>query len=65
MVHGARSVLHHAKNRDDGLSQWLNKLAQRKHPNVVSVALANKTARLAWALVHNDTDYNISLATAF
>jgi transposase len=63
LVHGARAVLRHAKNRDDGLSQWLNDLRARKHVNVVIVALANKTARVAWAIVHNDTVYDPALAT--
>jgi transposase len=48
LVHGARAVLRHAKDRDDGLNQWLKAMSARKHPNVVSVALANKTARVAW-----------------
>jgi len=51
-------VLRHAKNREDGLSQWLKALVQRKHVNVATVALANKTARIAWAIVHNDTHYD-------
>ncbi len=62
LVHGARAVLRHAKNRDDGLSQWLNELTARKHTNVVTVALANKTARIAWAVVRNDTAYDPMLA---
>lgn len=62
LVHGARAVLHHAKNRDDGLSQWLNALAARKHVNVATVAMANKTARIAWAIVHNETAYDPILA---
>ena len=57
-MHGARAVLRHAKGRDDALSQWLNTLAARKHVNVATVALANKTARVAWAIVHNDTAYD-------
>jgi transposase len=61
LVHGARAVLRHASKRDDELSQWLNVLTARKHVNVVTVALANKTARVAWALVHNDTVYNPKL----
>lgn len=56
LVHGARAVIHHAKQRDDSLSQWVNSLCQRKHANVVSVALANKTARVAWALVYGEQD---------
>lgn len=63
LVHGARAVVHHSKRRDDDLSLWLNELIARKHPNVVAVALANKTARLAWALVHNELAYDSRLAT--
>ena len=54
----ARAVLRHVIGRDDALSQWLNTLTARKHVNVVTVALANKTARVAWAIVHNDTAYD-------
>jgi len=61
LVHGARAVIRHAKDRDDGLSQWLKALSARKHANTVAVALANKTARVAWAVVHNDTAYDPSL----
>ena len=61
LVHGARAVIHHASRRDDPLSQWINQLCQRKHANIVSVALANKTARAAWALVHGEQDYQPEL----
>jgi transposase len=56
-----RAVLRHARDRDDGLSQWLNVLSERKHANVVIVALANETARVAWAMVRNETVYHPSL----
>ena len=62
LVHGARAVIRHAKDRDDGLSQWLNELVERKHVNVATVALANKTARIAWAMVHKETGYDPMLA---
>ena len=58
LVHGARAVLRHAKDREDGLSQWLNALTERKHVNVDTVALSNKTARIAWAIVHDETHYD-------
>lgn len=58
LVHGARAVIRHAKNRDDELSEWIHELTTRKHVNVVAVALANKTARVAWAIVYENTDYN-------
>jgi transposase len=64
LVHGARAVLRHVEGKDDGLSHWLKALVARKHANVATVALANKTARIAWALVHNDTGYDESLAAA-
>jgi len=64
LVHGARAVLRHAKDREDGLSQWLKALSARKHANIVVVALANKTARIAWAIVHNETSYDPLLAVA-
>lgn len=64
LVHGARAVMRHAKHRDDGLSCWANALAARKHANVATVALANKTARMAWAIAHGGVDYDPSLAAA-
>ena len=58
LVHGARAVIRHAKHREDPLSGWINHLAARKHINVATVASANKTARVGWALIHHDTHYD-------
>lgn len=58
LVHGARAVIRHATHRDDGLSQWVNSIVARKHANVACVALANKTARIAWAVVHGGKGYD-------
>lgn len=60
LVHGARAVIRHANKHDDSLSQWINALVARKHINVATVALANKTARIAWAVVHNDMNCDTS-----
>jgi len=57
LIHGARSVIRTAKVKDDRLSQWVTSLAERRHPNVAAVALANKTARIAWAMLRTGTDY--------
>ena len=62
LVHGARSVIRHAVDLDDPLSAWIKRLLSRKHVNVVTVALANKTARLAWALVRHGEEYRPELA---
>ena len=57
-----RRAIRHAKGKDDRLSRWVSALAARSHPNVAAVALANKTARMAWAMLRNDTDYRPELA---
>jgi transposase len=61
LIHGARAVIQMAKDKDDRLSQWVTRLAVRSHPNVAAVALANKTARMAWAMLRNGTDYQPDL----
>ncbi len=58
MIHGARAVVARAKHKDDQLSRWVTNIANKKHPNVAAVALANKTARMAWAMLRNETDYD-------
>jgi len=63
LIHGARSVIRTAKGKDDRLSRWVMNLAARSHPNVAAVALANKTTRMAWAMLRNGTDYRPELAT--
>jgi transposase len=57
LIHGARSVIRTAKLKDDRLSQWVTNLAERRQPNVAAVALANKTARIAWAMLRHGGDY--------
>lgn len=58
LIHGARSAVCHAKDLEDNLSLWLNKLGTRKHRNVVTVAMAAKTARMAWSMVRHEMDYD-------
>lgn len=57
LVHGGRSVVRTAQGKEDRLSQWVVSLVARSHPNVAAVAMANKTARIAWAMMRNGTDY--------
>jgi transposase len=58
LIHGARATAAAAKNKDDRLSRWVTELAQRRHLNVAAVALANKTVRMAWAMMRNETNYD-------
>jgi transposase len=57
LIHGARSALKAIDKKTDPRSQWLQNLCCRRHKNVAAVALANKNARIAWALLNNGTDY--------
>jgi len=58
LVHGARSAVRTAKDKEDRLSRWIISLQARRHPNVVAVALANKMARMAWAMMTKGADYD-------
>lgn len=53
-----------AKTKEDRLSRWVIHLAERSHPNVACVALANKTVRMAWAMLRHDRDYQPERAAA-
>ena len=57
MIHGARSVMFRLAKHEDRRSQWLKGLAARRGFNRTIVALANKTARAAWALLTRKEDY--------
>ncbi len=56
MIHGARSVIRVAENKAAPES-WLRKLLARRNKNVAAVALANKNARIVWALLANDRTF--------
>jgi transposase len=59
LVHGARAVLSRARtvSDPDRLRSWALALGQRAHHNKATVALANKLARIAWAVSVRDADY--------
>ena len=56
LIHGARSVIFRAKQKADTGSS-LHQLVERRNPNVAAVALANKNARIVWALLANDRNF--------
>ena len=57
LIHGARAVIKAAKDKDDGLSRWIQSLCSRRNKNIAAVALANKTLRMAWAMLARREDY--------
>jgi transposase len=53
LIHGARAVIERGKDKP----KWLEQLLARRPRNVAVVALANKMARTAWALVAHERQY--------
>ena len=51
LIHGARSCLQHLKRGQHQIGSWMTQVEQRAHKNKVAVALANKMARIAWAIL--------------
>lgn len=62
VVHGARSVVTHAHKKDDALSCWVTRLVERRGINKATVALANKLARIAWAVTVQGSHYQTKQA---
>ena len=56
-IHGARAVLMRVKYDTAGLGQWVHQLEARTTRNKVIVALANKLARIAWAVLFKGEAY--------
>lgn len=64
LIHGARSVIHHAekKAQHSAACRWVNAVVQRRNKNVAAVALANKNARIVWALLAQGRQYQVDYA---
>jgi len=58
LIHGARSVVSRADNRDDARSRWVSNIKARRGTNRACVALANKNARILWALMAREEAYH-------
>jgi transposase len=57
LIHGARAALKAYQRNPAKMPEHLAQLLQRKHPNVVCVALASRNARVAWAMLSRRQDY--------
>ena len=57
LVHGARAVVIQAVKKDDRLSRWINKVRAERGYNKATVALANKMARIGWAVLAHKSVY--------
>ena len=64
-IQGARAVLMHPSSwPKHDFGAWLTQAKQRLHHNVLTVALANKLARIAWTVLHEGRSYEARLSPA-
>jgi transposase len=64
LIIGASAVLRWAVRRKERAGQWLKRIMATKPPLVARVALANKMARIVWALMANGGTYRAPVAVA-
>jgi transposase len=63
-IHGARSVIARVNRDKHRFGHWISNLETRANSNVVSVALANKLARIAWAVLSGASEYRPTMSLA-
>ena len=61
LVHGARAVVRTATRKTDRQSQWVNDLRERRGANKTAVAVANKNARIIWAVLSSGEPYRVAV----
>lgn len=62
LIHGARAVVKAAAKKDDVQSRWINDLVRRRNANIAAVAVANKNARIVWALLTRTESYHVPVS---
>jgi len=63
LVHSARTLVRYMVHRDDQLSRWVQGIIARRGKNKAIVALANKLARVCWAILRHERPYHAALTT--
>jgi transposase len=63
LIHGARSVIYRAQHKADACS-WINAVVNRRNKNIAAVAMANKNARIVWALLAHDREFRADYSSA-
>jgi transposase len=64
LVHGARAALPSLAASMTPLGKWLRGLLERAHKNTIIVALANKLARIVWAVLRHGGTYDAAMVKA-
>jgi transposase len=62
LIHGARAVIRVAERKLDSTDDWLKRLMVRRNKNIAAVALANKNARIVWALLAHGRNFQAGYA---
>jgi transposase len=57
LIHGARATMRWVGRKTDRRSQWIRQLVERRGKNRTAVAIANKNARIVWALLTSHQAY--------
>ena len=60
LVHGARATIRWVGRKTDRRSQWIRQLVERRGHNRTAVAIANKNARIVWALLTSHQAYELA-----
>lgn len=58
LIHGARAVMRWVERKEDATSRWASALKSRRHTNIAVVAMANKIARVAYAVMRSAKPYD-------
>lgn len=61
LIHGGHTVIRVADKYQDKRNKWISELEGRRGKNISAVAVANKNARIAWALLNSKTTYQPSM----
>lgn len=64
LIHGARAALPHLAAKPTRMGAWLRDMLARAHTNVVVVALAAKLARIVWAVLRHERNFEPGAVTA-
>jgi len=64
LIHGGRTVVRVAHKYQDRRNRWINEIDQRRGKNISAVAVANKNARITWALLSKKTTYQVQAEPA-
>jgi len=62
LIHGARAVVYRYKSKDNALGRWLSALMSRRGVHKAIVALANKLARITWAVLRYQQPFSMNRA---